>query len=431
MAPAWSLTVVSTIAFNLVQPAFGFWRMSCSVSQMGRIDPVISYGGVSQHVHKISGASNININSTHDSLAAAPSAYWNPQLYYLHSNGQFEEVPNGGMAVYYLGRGMDAAGGTLAAPFPKGLKFLSGNNNARSYDADTMTYGNDKYPSVPVANRVTFACVDYNSPRPETHYMSDTNWYKDDQSHMAYLSGIDNGICPPTHPVLLPVLFIEVPYTVSDINQDGGKFVFANGDETGYGFHGDFINGWDIPTLTSAISECLLANEDGVVEECPPLLVSNDADFAITCPETSPVYSCEPVHNGISQLPGCITPTGLGHVVVPSDNTCPGGNVAACSPNFLNTPPLPFPGNNQYKSLGCYTEPTDARALTGNSYSSTTDMTAEACIEFCAGSKYVAVEYASECYCGSDLNPGSVVAPSTECSMTCPGDRWEYTNSTE
>lgn len=99
----------------------------------------------------------------------------------------------------------------------------------------------------------------------------------------------------------------------------------------------------------------------------------------------------------------------------------------------------------QYKSLGCYTEPTDARALTGNSYSSITDMTAEACIDFCAGSNYAAVEYASECYCGSgmittspmysdynqcwppylDLNSGSVPAPSADCAMTCSGDRWE------
>ena len=59
---------------------------------------------------------------------------------------------------------------------------------------------------------------------------------------MAYLSGIDNRICPPTHPILLPVLFIEVPYTVVDIIQDGGKFVFANGYETGYGFHGMSIS---------------------------------------------------------------------------------------------------------------------------------------------------------------------------------------------
>ncbi|KFZ11851.1 hypothetical protein V502_07371 [Pseudogymnoascus sp. VKM F-4520 (FW-2644)] len=353
MAPTWSLTVATTTV----------------VLMMIYQDPVISYGAVSQHVHKISGASNINVNSTHDSLAAAPSdksAYWNPQLYYLHSNGQFEEVPNGGMAVYYLGRGMDAAGGTLAGPFPKGLKFLSGNNDARSYDANTMTYGNETYPSVPIANRVTFACVDYNNPRPETHYISDTNCPNGMRAQITFQSCwdgvnlIDNGICPPSYPILLPVLFIEVPYAVVDIIQDGGKFVFANGDETGYGFHGDFINGWDIPTLTSSMSECLLANEDGL--------------------------------------------------------------------NFLNTPPLPYPGNDQYKSLGCYTEPTDARALTGNSYSSTTDMTAKAYIGyigFCAGSIYAAVEYASECYCGSDLNFRSVPAPPADCAITCSGDLWE------
>jgi hypothetical protein len=71
---------------------------------------------------------------------------------------------------------MDGAGGTKASPFPKGIKFLSGNNNARSYDANTMTYGNATYPNVPVANRVTFACIDYNSPKPQANYMSDTNW---------------------------------------------------------------------------------------------------------------------------------------------------------------------------------------------------------------------------------------------------------------
>ncbi|KFY47208.1 hypothetical protein V495_02060 [Pseudogymnoascus sp. VKM F-4514 (FW-929)] len=432
-----------------MEPVLGFWRMSCSVAQMGRVvsfdpiyteqsaeilminqDPVISFGHFgSCTVHKLS-------NSR--------SAYWNPQLYYLHANGKYEEVYNGGMAVYYLGRGMGAAGGTKASPFPKGIKFLSGNNNARSYDANTMTYGNATYPNVPVANRVTFACIDYNNPKPQANYMSDANcpdgmraqidfqscWdgvnlYNADQSHVAYLSQIDNGICPPTHPILLPNVFIEVLYSTGDINQDGGKFVFANGDETGYSFHGDFINGWDIPTLTSAIDDCLVGVESGVVEECPAFVPSDDTNFAVTCPETSPVYSCEPVHGMIDKLPGCITPTGFDHVEQPSDNTCPGGNVASCSPNFLNAPPLPFPGSAQYKSLGCYTEAIDARALTGNSYSSTTAMTAEACIAFCAGSKYVGVEYASECYCGSTLSSGSAPAPSGDCALTCPGNRWE------
>lgn len=47
------------------------------------------------------------------------------------------------------------------------------------------------------------------------------------------MSGIDNGACPPGHPVQLMHLFYEVLYSVSDIALDGGKFVFAQGDPTG------------------------------------------------------------------------------------------------------------------------------------------------------------------------------------------------------
>ena len=35
-----------------------FWRMSCSVIQEGRIDPIVSPGKVASHAHKISGASS-------------------------------------------------------------------------------------------------------------------------------------------------------------------------------------------------------------------------------------------------------------------------------------------------------------------------------------------------------------------------------------
>ena len=101
--------------------------------------------------------SDININSTLDTLTASSctscqiqsdkSAYWTPQLYYAHPNGTFEEVPNSGMVVYYLGRGDE--GGWQ--PFPGGLKFLSGNSSARSYDASTLTATSGGRP---IADRV-------------------------------------------------------------------------------------------------------------------------------------------------------------------------------------------------------------------------------------------------------------------------------------
>lgn len=103
------------LTLSTINPtAHAFWRAACSVVQTGRIDPILSSDTISGHVHKIAGGSEVNPYSTFDSLQtstcssceiqADKSAYWTPQLYYAHSNGSFEEVPNEGMTVYYVGK---------------------------------------------------------------------------------------------------------------------------------------------------------------------------------------------------------------------------------------------------------------------------------------------------------------------------------------
>jgi hypothetical protein len=57
---------------------------------------------------------DVNQNSDFNSLQSSScsscevqadkSAYWTPQLYYAHANGTFDEVPNYGMTVYYVGK---------------------------------------------------------------------------------------------------------------------------------------------------------------------------------------------------------------------------------------------------------------------------------------------------------------------------------------
>ncbi|KAL3419704.1 WSC domain-containing protein [Phlyctema vagabunda] len=440
----------------------GYWRMSCSVIQTGRVDPVVNYNAPSSHVHKISGAANININSTYASLQEAEctscsiqadkSAYWTPQLYYRQASGQYVEVPNSGMAVYYLGRGK-GADGSAAVPFPEGLQMLSGNTNARSYNSNVTTWGNKTYPSRPLAQRVSFVCINYDKAIPESYGMVNTtcpqglraqiqmqscwdgkNLASSDQSHVAYLSHIDNGACPPTHPILLPHLFYEVLYSVNKFSPatDGGKYVFANGDETGYGFHGDFLNGWDTPTLQAGIDQCLRGTGtgagtpgDGGVQDCPPFQTTNTNDFADLCPERSPIYPCETVHGSIgTSLPGCITPTGAGRDSTFSLTTCPGGNSVACSPESSPHGPLVSDGNDDYKLIGCFGEVKGGRALKKKSYSNSTNTVAQ-CLEFCSGSKFAGVEWSKECYCGDTLDSTSLQINATECDMTCSGNQYE------
>jgi hypothetical protein len=81
------------------------------------------------------------------------------------------------LSAYITIQGYDAQGGSVASPFPSGPKLLSGNSNAKAFNSTALTYnGNPTYPGVPIANRVTFACIDYNNPMPQTNHMSNTNW---------------------------------------------------------------------------------------------------------------------------------------------------------------------------------------------------------------------------------------------------------------
>ncbi len=77
-----------------------------------------------------------------------------------------------------------------------------------------------------------------------------------------------------------------------------------------------------------------------------------------------------------------------------------------------------------YDFTGCYTEAINMRALTGSSYFDDL-MTVEKCANACVGFKYFGIEYGRECYCGNNINGGSVEAPLADCSFACPGDASE------
>lgn len=50
-------TVYALVALLLVQSELvsAYWRLACSVAQEERIDPILSPGTVSSHVHKLAG----------------------------------------------------------------------------------------------------------------------------------------------------------------------------------------------------------------------------------------------------------------------------------------------------------------------------------------------------------------------------------------
>ena len=218
------------------------------------------------------------------------------------------------MVIYYLGRGDNNKNLTA---YPPGFRMVSGNVAARSYKESPKTYKDSR----PIADRVSFACLDKN-PSKETPLMTNTrcsnglraqihfqscwdgvNLYKSDNSHVAYMSGIDNGLCPPTHPVQFVHMFFEVLYSVAEIVEDGGQFVFSQGDTTGAGFHGDFLNGWKEDVLEQALKECASDGGD-LIDTCKPLQKSHVKNTKEVCPLVERVGG-EKVRGLVERLPGC------------------------------------------------------------------------------------------------------------------------------
>lgn len=199
----------------------------------------------------------------------------------------------------------------------------------------------------------------------------------------------------------------------------GGKYVFANGDTTGYGFHGDFMNGWDEQLLTQAVDQCIAGGnlQSGVVDDCQPLAASNSADAARRCTERRPVFPCEPVHGRIKTLPGCTGST--------DSMTCSPSSQPVCAATYNTLGLSASTGTDKFSHLGCYTEATDGRALRDKETRDAAGMTVEKCMDFCAGFKYAGVEYGEECFCGNTLGAGSALTTPSKCDMACKGNQYQ------
>lgn len=133
----------------------------------------------------------------------------------------------------------------------------------------------------------------------------------DGKSHMAYPSEVMTGTCPEGFDTRLPSLFYETNVFTGTFEAIPGEFVFSNGDPTGYGYHGDFIMGWDEAFLQQAVDTC--TNLSGKIEDCPLFHIQSSSVYG-TCNITLPAaLADEDVVGPRSGLPGgCAIQSGPG-----------------------------------------------------------------------------------------------------------------------
>ncbi|EON96671.1 putative wsc domain-containing protein [Phaeoacremonium minimum UCRPA7] len=318
-----TLTILITALLGVEVSAF--WRMECrGRSGLARIDPLVDKSLPAQHLHAIHGSSGFNEAVTYEELVGADctscgvtqdkSAYWVPPLFF-HDNatGEYSIVNQvGGILAYYF-LNKDPAGDSITG-FPKDFRMIAGTSSRRNYTAGDGNYATPDpekslWASLGQTDQGTlsqralgFNCLDY-SKTPEgslyRHFLPDKGYLdancpdgirtelmfpscwngkdtdsSDHKSHVAYPDLVIQGNCPSGFPTRLPGLFYEVIWDTYAFKDQAGYFTFANGDPLGFGYHGDFIMGWDEAFLQEAVDTC--TNESGRIEDCPIFTIQDE-----------------------------------------------------------------------------------------------------------------------------------------------------------
>ncbi|KAF5675651.1 glyoxal oxidase precursor [Fusarium heterosporum] len=342
------LKSVIALSAGFVGSAHAFWRMECPGRVgLARIDPIVDPGTISKHAHSIHGSSGFAETVTTEQLLGADctscrvtqdkSSYWHPALYFEDADTKkFELVPQvGGMLAYYLLYGENVTA------FPPDFRMLSGSNDRRTYGMGDPSKP-DPEKSVwqalgqtsqkDLAQRALgFNCLNYQKAPEGTlyrHYMPDKEyldanckdgirleimfpscWKGGDavdsdnhKDHVAFPDLVMTGTCPQDYPVRIPSLMYEVIWNTAAFSDRNGRFVFANGDTTGYGYHADFIMGWEEEFLQDAINTC--TSETGRIEDCPLFDVVSEAKATSCEMELPKALAHEDCKGPMKALPG-------------------------------------------------------------------------------------------------------------------------------
>ena len=270
---ALTLGLLAALATPIAAQEGSYFTMSTGMPVvLARLDPLLSAGKISNHVHSVVGGNGfapfMDFAQTQTSdCSTVPvkidkSNYWMPALYYKSPhNGSFIRVPEQPDHKIYYKFGTQANTADLErSEFPKEFRMITGNAMLREDDGSSDVGGNELNWQCHQPNYVTptgigfpkFTSCNGGGLAATIRFPSCWNGEGFDpanpHAHMAFPSAADGmaGCTAPYNVKRFPEIMIEYWLDVStfdgDYGMDDSPWTLAMGDNTGFGFHADFVS---------------------------------------------------------------------------------------------------------------------------------------------------------------------------------------------
>ncbi|KAL8844919.1 MAG: hypothetical protein Q9176_000591 [Flavoplaca citrina] len=478
-----------------------------------RLDPLLNPGALSGHVHSVLGgnafAATMDFattqSSTCTSVAVVPDKtnYWVPSVYF-RKNGKLTLVPEKSHKIYYK-YGYDGKPDAGRTEFPKNFRMFAGNANLRSDDGSHGSGGTqlnwlchtlgEKPRAIGFPKGFT-SCNGNNVGGLAATMRFPSCWNGQDfdpanpLAHMSYpgtqagTAGCPQGFQKARFPEVMVEYWLDISQFDGQYGSDEVPWVLANGDPTGYGFHMDFLNGWQEGALAKAMKTCNPGNTGSPKLDSPQCFGAGalqDGTAHRACTKTSSINEDIGLNGPLSQLPACnpiqpgpglaTKPTNCGGTpaVEPISSGRPSSAITSATAGLVpSTTSVPIPVDSEptsllpvpqttsakaqptpptdtgivppsggssglsppsvnttsgeWKAAGCFLDALNPRSLGSRPEWWGQKISSSNCVERCASirAKYAGTENGGQCFCGNELI-NSASHPG-KCTSKCVGD---------
>jgi hypothetical protein len=280
-SPGVGVPLTSPAEFPGLPPAgnvVGNVRTTCEFSHMNFDDPIVYPGQRNaSHLHAFFGNTGTHAGTTTESLTTSGnstcrggtlnrSAYWVPAIVDTRTGRPIvpaatmhDGTPEHG---FYYKTGFSQIPFTSFQAPPTGLRMIAGDSKAttaqETHIASYSCSSGGSGASIPSCPAGSFVTMHITFPNCWDGRNLDS---PDHKSHMAYPVGGGGGTCPASHPVPIPQIMFNVHWAVRS-GDDTQSWRLSSDNYSGpggYSLHGDWWDGWDLPTMQTQVRNCLNA----------------------------------------------------------------------------------------------------------------------------------------------------------------------------